>query len=43
MPPKMAILMGEHDTLKYEVSRMGIPLGVNSRVLEWVCGSILEL
>ena len=43
VPPKMAILMGEHDTLKYEVSRMGIPLGVNSRVLEWVCGSILEL
>ena len=30
------------DTLKYEVSRIP-PLGVNSRVLEWCSGSILEL
>ena len=30
------------DTLKYEVSRMGTPLGVNSRVLEWVRDMIVE-
>ena len=29
-------------TLKYEVSRMGTPLGVNSRVLEWVRDMIVE-
>ena len=32
-----------YHTLKYEVSRIPTPLGVNSRVLEWCSGSILEL
>ena len=34
--------MGKKHTLKYEVSRMGTPLGVNSRVLEWVRDMIVE-
>ena len=39
---KIKKMMGKKHTLKYEVSRMGTPLGVNSRVLEWVRDMIVE-